>query len=140
VTEPKLEWLVAVNLRLAQHIAIPAAGKRGERTLGLGRHLEGQVKGCCLFPSVSPPSVRVDYHGAGGQAVHPEDWHAGCPARYHDPGLVAQIYRAFEIEDLGGLSAYAGCGWGSLPSRVVEFYRAAIGARDRFVAEREAST
>jgi hypothetical protein len=62
-----------------------------------------------------------------------------CPASLGDPRVQKWIYRALEIEALGGLDRVAKRPIYHLPARVIDFYLAARGARDRFTAELEAA-
>jgi hypothetical protein len=141
VSDLSLGQLVAVNLRLSQRIALSAGtgDKRREASVGLKVWLDKHAKGNCLCRDKAPPPLRIDYHGPGGPEQHPEDFIAGCPAPYHEPLLAEQVYAAIALEDLGGLAVYSGRAPADLPARCVEFYRLALGARDRFVAERDAA-
>jgi hypothetical protein len=133
-----LPQLIAVNLRLTQSVVVSATvnGVRRESRVGLGGHLDAHHAGRC-YCGKPTPQIQIDYHG-GNAASHPHDYVSECPAVYHDEGLATQVYEAIAIEDAGGLTAYAG-EWGGLPVRVVSFYRMALAARDRFVAQREST-
>jgi hypothetical protein len=80
--------------------------------------------------------VRIDYSGEG---THEADFVTGCPAKHHDPALQSAIFELIRWEDMGGLAEVTGRPWATLPARLVEFYEEARGARDRFVAWRDAA-
>lgn len=125
---------VSLQLRLGQRILVSAgAGSdRREASVGLGAHLkDGHDFSCERLRA----TCRIDWHGTG---EHPWDFlpPGVCPARYFDPVLQSAVYEAIALEDLGGLAAYTGKALADLPYRVVQFYLAALAARDRLVAER----
>jgi hypothetical protein len=94
--------------------------------VGLRAHLEAKHRGC-----PADARVRVDYHGDG---EHPGDFVQGCPARLLEPALREAVFEMVAWEDAGGLGEVTGRPMLTLPARLVEFYREALGARDRFLA------
>jgi hypothetical protein len=76
---------------------------------------------------------RVDYTGDEGV-----DYCSFCPASLGDRRVAGWIYEAIDIEHpLGGLDRVAKRPIYHLPSRVIDFYKAALAARDRFSRELE---
>jgi hypothetical protein len=117
--------LIAINLRLQQRMIVRV--KDAEFALGL---LEHKKPDHICNRVQKPLKVKVDCFG-------PQDFDEveGCPARLYDSALTDAIYRAIEIEDLGGLKCYSSLAIAHLPYRAVWFYKESIAARDRFLRE-----
>jgi len=124
-----LEQWIAINLRLSQRLIVEAGKSSG--SVGLASHLKAQHRPC----SVRQETIRIDYHG---ETRDERDWVKGCPGRYYDARLHSQVYRAIEIETLGGLTAWTRTPIAHLPMRVVWFYKTVLATRDRLLAERDA--
>jgi hypothetical protein len=101
-------------------------------SVGLRAHLEAKHRGC-----PDDAKVRCDYHGRDDD---PADFVRGCPAQYLEPALREAVYEMIAWEDAGGLGEVTGRPMLGLPARLVEFYREALGARDRFLAWRDRAT
>ena len=128
---------IAIQLALPQRLVVSAMaeGKERKGVVGLQMHALGKCP-CARNPGLK---CRVDYHGEGGEVVHPGDFIAECPAKHYDPVLTRAVFDSLRIEDLGGLATYYGRSLELLPAALVDFFVAVTDARDRFLAYRDAS-
>lgn len=125
--ELTLKQRIAINLRLGQRITVRHGDSVG--SVGLRMHMQPDHAPCRRRKDLS---VRIDYHENSPDT----DYIIGCPAEYFDVHLQEQIYKCIMIEDMGGLSVLSSRPIGHLPTRLVDFYRATLGARDRLLTER----
>jgi hypothetical protein len=119
--------LIAINLRLQQRYIVRV--KEAEYALGLQEHTKPNH---ICNRAQKPLKVKIDCFG-----VNDYEEIEGCPAKHYDSALTDAIYRAIEIEDLGGLKCYSSSAIAHLPYRAVWFYRESIAARDRLLREAE---
>lgn len=125
--ELTLTQRISIQLRLGQRITVSVGDAVG--SIGLRSHLQPDHAPCRRRKDLS---VRIDYH----EGKHEADYIVGCPGEHFDAHLQEQVYRCIMIEDMGGLSVLSSRAVGHLPTRLVEFYRAVLQARDRLLAER----
>ncbi len=141
---------LALNLRLSR-LEILSAGKgkdRREAKFGSGFHLtelDGTPHDRARCETQGGRR-RIDWHGSTGDAdlderTHPEDFlpEGVCPARYHEPALLSEVWAVLELKEMGGLGASSGMALDALPDRPLTFYTAALAAWDRFQNQREAA-
>lgn len=124
-----LEQCIAINLRLSQRLVVEVGKSSG--SVGLAGHMRERHVPCSKRSEI----IRIDYHS---ETRDERDWVQGCPAQYHDAQLHSLIYRAIEIEQLGGLGAWTRTPLAHLPARLVWFYKTSLATRDRLLAERDA--
>jgi hypothetical protein len=124
--ELSLEQLVSIQLRLAQRIEVRHGDSIG--SVGLRLHAEPNHAPCRRNNRLQ---IRIDYHDSSTA----DDYIIGCPNQYYDVALQEMVYRAIQIEDLGGLQALSNRALAHLPNRLVHFYRLVLSARDRLLAE-----
>lgn len=140
-----------MQLRLSQHRVVQgplrANGTRDAQSLGFRERLDcvtceqrdpgpdsetkrflGCRKGGLTHVAAKP--IRIDFTGDPTQ-----DEVFFCPGSFRDVSVMSYLYEAIDIERFGGLAACSKQGVYHLPDRVVDFYKAALGARDRFDAE-----
>jgi hypothetical protein len=131
ITDLSLSQRISLNLRLGQRLVLKYG--KNQAAIGLRSHRDKTHR---CHPT---EFYKIDFvSDANTKDSHPHLYVKGCPALHFDPLLFAEINRAIEIEDLGGLHAYCGSvGTAHLPSRVVDFYQEVLAARDRFLAERD---
>lgn len=125
---------ISLNLRLAQRLLVKNGKGQVVSAIGLKAHAElASPRGCKICERIAEPQVRIDWH----EDLHknPDDFIAFCPGLAADAMLQRLVYRAIQIEDMGGLDRYTGRPLALLPGSTVDFYLACLAARDRLLAE-----